>query len=83
MFFITAILSAIFGEPARKPILIPSKFEIVDTVGQVPAERKVPARTYVIIQLPDSSLHYGLIDQRGELTDWLSNPIPQYYTDEM
>ena len=76
MFIIAALLSAMFEEPRRKPVAWPARFEIVDTIGHLAAERKVPARTYVIIQIPDSSLHYGLVDDRGELTDWIASPIP-------
>lgn len=78
MFIIAALLSAMFEEPKRGPVSWPAGFEIVDTVGHIASERKTPARTYVIIQLPDSSLHYGLVNAQGELTDWTPNPIPQY-----
>jgi hypothetical protein len=78
MFIIAALLSAMFESPAQRPVRWPARFEIVDTVGHLPAEKDKPAREYVIIQLPDSSLHYGLVDPQGALTDWLQNPIPKY-----
>ena len=78
MFIIAALLSAMLEETKRWPVDWPNRFWVVDTVGHVAAERRTPARAYVIIQLPDSSLHYGLVDAQGELTDWTPNPIPQY-----
>ena len=78
MFIIAALLSAMFEGPRQRPVNLPAQFEIVDTVGHLPAEKGTPAREYVIIQLPDSSLHYGLVDPQGTLTDWTQNSIPKY-----
>ena len=76
IFVVLKWFSVMFAEPGLEPVTRPSRFEIVDTLGHLAAKRKLPARKYVIIQIPDSSLHYGLIDDHGELTDWIDSPIP-------
>jgi len=76
MFFIFVIYSYAFTHPQR-PAVYPTTYTIVETIGHIPRRRKTPPKTYVIVELPDSSRHYALIDSTTEIiTDYTSNPIP-------
>ena len=77
MFLIYALWTAVVRGPAHKSVPFPARFEIVDTIGHLAPERDIPARTYCIIALPDSSEHYALLDPNGQITDWCSRPRPR------